>query len=405
MEYGLFYELVRVALGNQGRLSRTPTEKEWAWLLEVAEKQCVDGITYDALGVLTKQGQKPTEEVMLDWFSYAEQIKEQNRVVNQRCKDITELFANAGYKTCILKGQGNARMYPNPLARVSGDIDIWVLGHIKGDDEVRKSKEKEREEREDNALRKEITDFVRQQFPDALEWYHHIDFPIFKDVPVEVHFMPGKILSPKYNKRYQHWWREQKEILMKTQQDAHEVNFPSVDFNVIHQIVHLTNHFFTEGIGLRQFVDYYYLLVEVEGQRSKVKGKGGEVKGQGEVVEGLRSKVEDEDGYEDYKNLFEYLGMLKFASGVMWIERELLGLDEKYLIMEPSEKIGRLIKKEMEIGGNFGQYDSRYADLRKKGLLVKGFADVSRMAHLVSYFPTYTFWRIINKIENVRWWI
>ncbi len=60
MENNLFYDLVRVALGNQECLSRTPTAEEWAWLLEMAEKQAVDGITYSALEVLTLHGQKPT---------------------------------------------------------------------------------------------------------------------------------------------------------------------------------------------------------------------------------------------------------------------------------------------------------------------------------------------------------
>ncbi len=52
----LFYELVRVALGTQDRLSRTPTEEEWRMLFDMAEKQAVDGITYEALAVLAKQG-------------------------------------------------------------------------------------------------------------------------------------------------------------------------------------------------------------------------------------------------------------------------------------------------------------------------------------------------------------
>ncbi len=128
MDYSLFYELVRVALGNQKCLSKSPSEEEWIQLFDMAEKQCVDGITYQALEILAKQEQKPAEDVMLNWFSYAEQIKEQNRIVNQRCVDITKLFVEAGFRTCILKGQGNARMYPYPLTRVPGDIDIWVIG-------------------------------------------------------------------------------------------------------------------------------------------------------------------------------------------------------------------------------------------------------------------------------------
>ncbi len=357
MDYSLFYELVRVVLGNQRCLSKTPTEKEWSQLFAMAEIQAVDGITYDALAVLSKHGQKPTEDVLLDWFSYAEQIKEQNRIVNQRCKDITELFANAGFKTCILKGQGNARMYPNPLARVSGDIDIWVKGS-----------------------RREIKEFVLARCPDAEDGDMHIQFPIFDDVPVEVHYKPRYSPVPKYNKRLQRWFDDQAEeqfshVVSLTGSSEIKISVPTVSFNVVHQMSHMMGHLFVEGIGLKQFVDYYFVL----------------------------QRLHDEGVSQNYHDLFDYLGLLKFACGVMWIEKELLGLDEKYLIVEPSEKIGRLIENEIEQGGNFGHYDERYTRIREKGLLARGAADIYRLLTMANHFPADTFWKIVGKIENQKW--
>ncbi len=360
----MFYELVRVALGNQKCLSKFPTKGEWGQLFDMVEKQCVAGITFFAIEALVNQRQKPSEDVVLEWFSYAEQIKIQNEIVNQRCIDITKLFAEAGFRTCILKGQGNARMYPNPLARVAGDIDIWVIGKTDGRD----------------APRQEITDFVRQQYPDVFEQYHHIDFPIYKDVPVEVHYTPGRLLSPNKNKRFQKWCREQRNTLMNEQYSDGVVVYPSVEFNTVYQIAHIMVHFFNEGIGLRHFVDYYYVLFALGGKRNV-----------------------DEDNSMDYNSLFDYLGVLKFARGVMWIEKELLGLNEKYLIVEPSEKVGLLIKKEMEEGGNMGQYDKRYTQIRQKGLLARGMTDVYRLLTMANYFPTQVFWKIVNKIGNQRW--
>ncbi len=361
----LFYDLVRVTLGNQKYLSRTPTDEEWQQLLFVAEKQAIDGITFEALNVLSRNGQKPPEEVMLDWFSYAEQIKEQNKIVNQRCKDITKLFAESGYRTCILKGQGNAMMYPNPMLRVSGDIDIWVFGD-----------------------RDEITRFVKQRIPSSFEQYHHIDFDIFDDVPVEVHYTPGRLLSPKYNKRFQNWCDEQKELILKDYPNSSEVVFPSIAFNVVYQMAHIMIHFFIEGVGMRHFVDYYYVL-----KKSRVES----------LFESRESRVERRETKEYYKEKFEEFGMLKFASGVMWIEKELLGLEERYLIVEPSEKLGLILKKEMEEGGNFGHYDQRYTNARSKGLMARGAIDVYRLLKLSTYFPSESFWKVVNKIENQRW--
>ncbi len=381
MKTELFYELVRVALGNQKCLSKTPTEEEWGLLFAMAEKQAVDGITYEALTVLAKQGQRPPEDILLDWFSYAEQVKEQNRIVNRRCEEVTELFAKAGFKTCILKGQGNGLMYGGRclkddgrckmydgrgkedeqlgMLRVPGDIDIWVDGS-----------------------RKEIRDFVVARCPDAQDGDMHIQFPIFDDVPVEVHYKPRYSPVPKYNKRLQRWFGEQAEeqfshVVSLPGSTVMNVCVPTVSFNVVHQMSHMMGHLFVEGIGLRQLVDYYFLL---------------------------RYMVEDGRGMkEDVAETFEYLGMLKFARGVMWIEKELLGLDGRYLIAEPSEKIGRLIQKEIEEGGNFGHYDERYNMIREKGLLARGLVDIYRLVCLMHYFPADTFWKIINKIENQRW--
>ncbi len=352
----------------------TPNEQEWKILFDMSKKQAVAGIAFAALDTLSKSGQKPPLNILYQWLSISEQIKAQNELVNKRCQEITTLFAEAGFQSCILKGQGNARMYESREPRVesregqetgmdlglyrqSGDIDIWIRG-----------------------TREEIKAFVVSKVPDAQDGDLHIDFPIFKDVPVEVHYKPRYSAIPKYDKRLQAWFKEYAD-----EQFSHDVSLsetseekvcvPTVNFNVIQQMSHLMGHFFVEGIGLRQFLDYYFVLMHLQ-----------------------------KEGYtEDYNHLFDYLGLLKFARGVMWIEKELLGLEDKYLVVEPSEKIGRLIQEEMEEGGNFGHYDERYNTLRNKGLLARGSADVYRLLHLATTFPSETFWKILHKIENQRW--
>lgn len=124
----LFYELIQVALGNRTVLSRTPSETEWHDLYKMCQKQSVTGVALDALESLSEQRQKPPLDLLYQWIGYVEQIKQQNLRVNRRCMEITRMFTEAGFKSCILKGQGNARMYPNPLARTAGDIDVWVSG-------------------------------------------------------------------------------------------------------------------------------------------------------------------------------------------------------------------------------------------------------------------------------------
>ncbi len=371
MNNTLFFDLLKVALGNQECLSKIPNKAEWSYLLDMAEKQCVDGITFDALSTLTQHGQKVPEELMLDWFSYSEQIKKQNKIVNQRCKDITSLFAKAGYKTCILKGQGNAIMYPNPMSRVSGDIDIWV----KGD-------------------RNDIIQFCNTIVAGGNRCYHHIDFPIFEDVPVEVHFIPSYSRIPRFNKRIQRFFDSfQTEEIHILDNNGGDCTFciPEKTVNLVFQMSHIMRHFFFNGIGFRQMIDYYYLLKYLREQNADYNAT------QRTKVREYRvdAKIEEADTKGiNYEELFCQFGMLKFAGAVMWIMKEILGMDEEFLIVSPDEKRGKLVLDELMEGGNFGNYDERWIkQLKKKSATMSA---IVRNIRLVSLFPEDAIWGPIN---------
>ena len=357
----LFIELTQVALGNRPSLSKAPSEKEWSTMLAIAKKQAVAGFVFDALDRLLAVRQTLPKHLMFKWLGAAEQIKRQNLIVNEKCKEVTKLFADAGFESYVLKGQGNALMYPNPLSRTSGDIDLWVYD-LKGKKE------------DGRCLREQITAFVKKRTPDVFEQYHHIDFPIFRNVPVEVHYTPGRLLSAKYNRRFQAWCEQQKDGLSNIEVNTGGFYVPSIAFNAVYQMVHIMTHFFVEGIGMRHFVDYYYVLKHFDGTGQK----------------------------EEVSETFRWLGLGKFARGVMWIEKEILGIDERCLIVEPNERFGRLILNEMMEGGNFGQHDKRYS-FRSKGYLARGIVDSYRLLKLAYYFPHDALWKIVRKVENQKW--
>ncbi len=320
-------------------------------LYEMAQKQAVASLSLDALCKVNSYGIKPPFDLLFDWIDISEQIRQQNQILNQRCKDITLFWLKAGYKSYILKGQGNAMMYQNPECRTPGDIDIWVFGN-----------------------RRDITRIVKDRTPNVYEQYHHIDFPIFENVTVEVHFIPGSLLIPKYNKRFYEWCRIQKGILKNSNNET-EYGFyiPSIEFNAVFQMVHIYSHFFIEGIGLKHFVDYFYVLKKLD-DKKKI-----------ETIEQLR-----------------WLGLEKFSRGVIWIEKECLALNDDCWLFDPDEQIGELIKKEMEKGGNFGYYNSTFS-IRRKCLLVRSIADTIRLITLARLFPLDSFWKVMEKIANQRW--
>ena len=132
----------------------------------------------------------------------------------------------------------------------------------------------------------------------------------------------------------------------------------SVEFNIIYQLMHMMHHFFDEGIGLRQMIDYYYLLRNAK--------------------DDVRSKL------PDIRETLKYLNLNKFSGAVMYIMKEVLGLEEDYLIGAVDERRGKTLLKEILSGGNFGHSSS----LDQNNAAKKYFQKTWRNMQLVKEYPT-----------------
>ena len=299
----LFF-LLQVSLGTRDQLSRIPNAREWEALYNEAEMQAVVGLLLTGLESLPDE-QLPPLEVKLQWIGMVQMMDAEYKLHCERVVELMAQFRDAGFQCCVLKGIGAAQNYPNPSRRHCGDIDLWVDGN-----------------------RNDITAFVRSFDYEAKPKFKDIAFP-YKETEVEAHFIPTYLNNFRFNKRLQRYIEEYRQ-----QQFEHNVVTgeglsictPTDVFNVIYQMAHLYHHFFCEGIGMRHFVDYFYLL-----NREEVRCKKDE----------LRRKLGE-------------FRMLKFARGVMWVLHEKLGLERQYLVAEPDEKVGKLILKQILEYGNFG---------------------------------------------------
>lgn len=350
----LLFDLIQVAIGQRSELSYPPSKEEWFILYNEATKQSVVGIAFEGVQKLPKD-QWPPQALLFEWIGASEQIKVQNRLLNKRTSEVSKLFEDAGFRSCILKGQGNALMYPIPDSRTSGDVDIWVDGE-----------------------RRTVHDFVISMTKNAEDGDMHITMPVFKDVMVEVHYKPRYMNTPRYDKClmrfFEEYRDEQFEHKVALPSGEWQIAVPTVEFNIVYQMSHLMGHFFVEGIGLRHFIDYYY------------------------VLKAYRNEIHS----SNLALVLQQTGMMKFAKGVMWVQKVCLGLNDEFLIVEPDEKVGRLILNEMLEGGNFGHYDERYKG-REKGLLARGITDTYRLMKLAAVFPSESIWKIIKKIDNQKW--
>ena len=238
----IFFDFLRFCIGSAKEIPDSLKEADWEELYAIAKKQCLVGVLFDGIKKLPAEHVGMKKKLLLQWMAESQMLEKANVRLNDAAIQVSEWFRKKGFRTCILKGQGNALMYPNPYSRTPGDIDIWVEG---GD--------------------KRVISFVRSISPQEKACYHHIEFPSYKGVEVEVHYRPSFLLCFWHNRKLQKYYERVKE-----EQFSHrvmlgkqgEIVIPTVEFNLIFQLTHIYAHLMNEGIGLRQLLDYYYVLCD-----------------------------------------------------------------------------------------------------------------------------------------------
>ena len=332
----IFFDFLRFCIGSAKEIPDSLKEADWKELYRIAQKQALLGVLFYGIRRLPKE-LAPEQQLLMQWMAMAEKIRKQNIKLFQDSVKVCKNFENEGFANCILKGQGNALLYPDPYMRTPGDIDIYLSGG-----------------------RKKIMKYVDRVCLNQVMRYHHVDFPVMKTA-IEVHFTPSYMFCPIHNRRMQKWFKE-----VMGEQCAHrvslpdgygEIHVPTATLNVIYILSHLYRHIFTEGIGLRQLLDYYYVLISDD-------------------LLLIRDRVQKE---------LKELGLWKFAGAIMYIMQEVFGMPASRLIVPPNEKYGRFVLNEVLEAGNFGKHDARNRFGRSQ--LGHNLQRVYRDIRLVRYFP------------------
>ena len=448
----IFFDFLRFSIGSESEIPSTLKEADWEELYRIAQKQCLVGVFFDGIKKLPAEHVGMKKELLLQWMAESQMLEKANIRLNDAAIQVSEWFRKKGFRTCILKGQGNALMYPNPYSRTPGDIDIWVEG---GD--------------------KRVISFVRSVSPHGKACYHHIEFPSYKGVEVEVHYRLSFLLCFWHNRKLQEYYERVKEEQFSHQVmlgEQGEIAIPTAEFSLIFQLTHIFSHLMNEGIGLRQLLDYYFVLCDFykvyqisskitpslftlkEGSTSHpdpltLRGEGGNRPTR--CSEPLRSKdggpskvspdcagwdrldgsgdmTSDSAGasatvarsssvanssfaasssssfaaaLDKVQKELKELGLWKFAGGIMYIMQEVFGLPASRLIVPPNEEYGRFVLNEVLEAGNFGRHDER--NHFGKTQLGHNLQRVYRDIRLVKYFPAEAISEPIFRVWHFLW--
>ena len=77
----------------------------------MAEKQAVIGICFCGVQRFQRLGYDIPMDLYMKWLGMAAKIQQRNEVVNAQCVEVQQMIEKAGFRTYIMKGQGNSALY------------------------------------------------------------------------------------------------------------------------------------------------------------------------------------------------------------------------------------------------------------------------------------------------------
>ena len=315
-------------------------------MFQMARQQALVGVLDDVFQRLP-ENQLPPSDLQEELDEQTAKIGRIYHTHEHHVKELEELLERLGLHGCILKGTGLAHLYPIPERRMCGDIDLWIQGNR---DAV-------------------VAAFKDAGYPVYDIIYQECKVGVFLDTEVEVHFHPSKMYNPFSNARLQRFFEENSPI----REDV-AITYPDARFNAVFCMAHMFRHYLEGGIGLRQMMDYYFVLKELA----------------------------PEDRKPVMKTLTR-LGMKRFTASVMTCIQFNFGLEDEYLLCPPDRKLGGKLVNDIIAMGNFGVLDKRNYYREGESKWATFLRKNRRVFSNLRYYPREVIWSPFARVSQYVW--
>ena len=232
-------------LSHSLRLKDTKLETEaidWLAVYQEAGRQTVVGIAFDGMQGLVESGRSAiARPLMLQWVGDVMAIERQNTVVNERMGELVGRFREAGLPFVVMKGQTVGAMYPNPMRRQSGDVDVFVWDGQSG---------------KACQLLRELGAVAGEIAPEK-----HAEFE-YRGVVVEVHHALLDMCCPSAMRYLE--TLDYSTLVEDRSVATRQVPCFKPTFNTAYMLGHMVHHLLTEGVGLRQVCDWMVQMKQLE---------------------------------------------------------------------------------------------------------------------------------------------
>ena len=241
-----FFALIRAGLWEKD-VKLLPFGKiDYSAIYKLAEEQSVVGLVAGGLEHVTDA--KVSKETILQFVGSTLQIEQQNKAMNTYVARLIELLRKNDIYALLVKGQGIAQCYEKPLWRATGDIDLFL-----SNDNYKKAKDL----LIPNVYKIDEEDVKRQHLSMTIEsWvvelHGTLRSGLWKTVDKGLDDIQRAVF---YDGKVRSWLNGKTQIFL-----------PKPDEDIIFVFSHILQHFYKEGIGLRQICDWCRLIWTYKGK-------------------------------------------------------------------------------------------------------------------------------------------
>lgn len=323
----LFFDILRKGLWGKSEVDAfcSVDDKIWREVLWLSSSQTVAGIIADGLSDCSQE--VVPRQIAMRLISASVSTEHRNQQINAKITQLIPEFVKAGVPVVVVKGQAIAQCYKNPFSRMPGDIDLIV-----------KPEDYER-------AKAIIRNLSGEEGTDDSGVKHFA--ATVGDIEVEVHGTIHTSLSSRINDMLDEMQAEVFADGGSREWDCNgvDVKIPSADFDALYIFLHLLQHFFCGGLGLRQLCDMAMSLHANKGHIDEQK-----------LIERI----------ERMKIVSEWKAFIAFLVNYLGLpEQEAPLYDRKFI--NQADRIWKYIRKT----GNFGKNKSRKYGMNSSYLLRK----------------------------------
>ena len=244
-----FFSLIKAGLWrNDNPDIRIDGTTDWNEVYQLAQEQSVQGLVLQGIEWFKNHYDNSNHNfnipqvLLLQWIGEVQLIERRNKEMNAFIAELIDKLRKAEIYALLVKGQGVAQCYENPLWRSSGDVDLLLSA-----DNYEKAK----------TVLMPIASEVESEYKGIShlgmtidEWVVELHGSLRVGLPQRINRVLDDIQEDTfYRGNVRSWLNGQTQIFMLGKEN-----------DIVYVFVHFFNHFYKEGVGLRQICDWCRLL-------------------------------------------------------------------------------------------------------------------------------------------------